>query len=233
MSLSEVIFTLPLVLLGLHLAAVPVFIALLWKRSVRAAIIWLILLGVESAAAVLLSMYTSGMFGSGSFLVCLSPFTIGISLVLLLLLLRRFRRAFEGDRARRRTYVIGGLIAVALQVLLMLGHFGVQSACYAQTRRRAGPVLTALASYHREHGAYPQTLDEMFPVYLERVPEPGCGWLQDDPRSQDGFALDRCDPDVTLLTVDSLDGERIQRYNLNTETWSAASFLDGTCSYLK
>ena len=233
MTLRDVLLSLPLLLLALHLATVPVFIALLWRRSVRAAVIWLILLAAETAGAIVLSVYASGMFGAGSFLVCLSPFTIAISLVLLLLLGRRLLRAFEDDRARRRTCWIGGTAIVVLQILLMTGHYGVQSACYAQTRRRAEPVLTALASYYGENGTYPQTLKEITPAYLEHLPEPGCRWLQAYPDHRDGFELARCDPDVTLLTVDSLDDERIRRYNLGTGKWSAASFLDGTCSYLR
>jgi hypothetical protein len=233
MPLRDVLFTLPLVFLVLHLAAAPVFIALLWKRSVRAAIIWLALLAATTLAAVPLSVYASGMFGAGSFLICLSPFTVAISLVLVLLFSYRFFRAYEDDRVRRRTYVVGGAIAVILQILLMVGHWGVQRACYAQAQQRADPILAALASYHQENGAYPQTLDELLPAYLDRVPEPGCGWLQAYPDHRDGFELARCDLDATLLTVDSLNGDSIRRYNLNTDRWSSASFLDGTCSYLK
>ena len=224
---------LPLASLVIHLAAIPVFVALLWKRGIKAAAFSLAFLLLESVAAAFLSVYAGGMFGLGSMLVCLSPFTVAISLLLLLILLGRFTRAFAQDRPRIRFYVIGGLLIVVLQAGVFAGHFGVRSACFAQTRRRARPVIAAVESYRQEHGSYPQKLDEVIPTYLPSLPSAACGWLQSSDYVDREFALKRCDPGVTLLILDSLDGDFIRRYNFSTGNWSSVSFLDGTCSFLK
>jgi hypothetical protein len=216
--------------MGLHVAAIPVFILLIWKRSIRAAAGWLVFLALESIAAVFLSVYASGMFGLGGIMACLALPTAIISLLLLLILLRRFFQAFEQDQPRRRFYLIGGLIIVVLQGGLFIGQFGVKSACFAQTRGRAAPIIAAVESYHQEHGSYPQELEE---IPLTSLPSPACGWSRTSSSSQAGFTLEQCEPGTTLLTVYAVGGDFIRRYNFSTENWSTVSFLDGTCSYLR
>ncbi len=233
MQLDEVLFTLPIPLFFIHLGAVPIFAVLLWKRSVRAAAMWLIFLVLESIGAAVVSVYAGGMFGLGSILACLTPFTIVVSLLLFLIFWRRFFRASEDNQQQRRFYLVSGLSIVALQVVVFAGHFGIQSACFAQTRRQATPIIDAVEAYRQANGDYPQELEEIVPSYLEALPSPSCAWLRIDSYTPAKFALERCEPDITLLTVDSLDGEFIRRYNFATGDWSFVSFLDGTCSYLR
>ena len=233
MQLDDLLFALPLPLMGLHVAAIPIFIFLIWKRSIRAAAAWLVFLVLENIAAVFLSVYASGMFGMGSFMGCLALPTAFVSLLILLILLRRFFQAFEQDQPRRRFYLIGGLIIVVLQVGLFIGQFGVKSACFAQTRRRAAPIIAAVESYHQEHGSYPQELEESPLSSLPGLPSPACGWSRTSSSSQAGFTLEQCEPDITLLTVYAVDGDFIRRYNFSTGNWSTVSFLDGTCSHLR
>ncbi len=233
MQLDDMLFTLPLPLMGLHLAAIPVFIFLMWKRSIRAAAGWLIFLVLESVAAAFLSVYASGMFGLGGIMACLALPTAIISLLILLIPLRRFFQAFEQDQPRRRFYLIGGLLIVVLQVGVFVGQFGVKSACFAQTRRRAAPIIAAVESYHQEHGSYPQELEKIPLTSLPGLPSPACGWSRTSDSSRAGFTLEQCEPDVTLLTVYAVDGDFIRRYNFSTGNWSTVSFLDGTCSYLR
>ena len=233
MQLDELLFTLPLPLMGLHVAAIPIFVFLIWKRSIRAAAGWLIFLVLESVAAVFLAVYASGMFGLGGIMACLALPTAIISLLVLLIPLRRFFQEFEQDQPRRRFYLIGGLIIVGLQVGLLIGQFGVKSACFAQTRRRAAPIIAAVESYHQEHGSYPQELEEIPRSSLPGLPSPACGWSRTSSSSQAGFTLEQCEPDITLLTVYAVGGDFIRRYNFSTENWSTVSFLDGTCSYLR
>jgi hypothetical protein len=154
-------------------------------------------------------------------------------LLLLLILLRRFFQAFEQDQTRRRFYLIGGLIIVVLQVGLFVGQFGVKSACFAQTRGRAAPIIAAAESYRQDHGSYPQELEEIPLASLPSLPSPGCGWSRTSSSSQAGFTLERCEPGTTLLTVYAVDGDFIRRYNFSTRNWSTVSFLDGTCSHLR
>jgi hypothetical protein len=233
MQLDELLFTLPLPLMGLHVAAVPIFILLIWKRSIRAAAAWLVFLVLESIVAVFLSVYASGMFGLGGIMACLALPTGLVSLLVLLILLRRFFQTFGQDQPRRRFYLIGGLIIVVLQVGLFIGQFGVKSACFAQTRRRAAPIIAAVESYRQEHGSYPQELKDIPRTSLPGLPSPACGWLRTSDSSQAGFRLGHCEPDTTLLTLYAIDGEFIRRYNFSTGNWSTVSFLDGTCSYLR
>ena len=233
MPLRDVILLLPLVFFVIHLAAIPVFVTLLWKVGIRAAALWMAFLILETVAAAPLSVYAGGMFGLGSMLVCLSPFTVAVSLLLLLILLRRFTRAFAEDRPRIRFYVLGGLLVVVLQIGVFAGHSGVRSVCSAQTRLRASPVIAAVESYRQEQGSYPKDLDDVIPAYLPALPSAACGWLVSSEYTDREFALKQCDPDVTLLVLDSLDGDSIQRYNFATDNWSSVSFLDGTCSFLR
>jgi hypothetical protein len=233
MQLDELLFTLPLPMMGLHVAAVPIFILLIWKRSIRAAAAWLVFLVLESIAAVFLSVYASGMFGLGGIMACLALPTGFVSLLVLLILLRRFFQTFGQDQPRRRFYLIGGLIIVVLQVGLFIGQSGVKSACFAQTRRQAAPIIAAVESYHQEHGSYPEELEEIPLTSLPGLPSPGCGWSRTSSSSQAGFKLAQCEPDITLLTVRAVDGDFIRRYNFSTGNWSTVSFLDGTCSYLR
>jgi hypothetical protein len=219
--------------MGLHVAAIPIFAFLIWKRSIRAAAAWLIFLVLESVAAVFLAVYASGMFGLGGIMACLALPTAITSLLVLLILLRRFFQAFEQDKPRRRFYLIGGLIIVVLQIGVFVGQSGVKSACFAQTRRRAAPLIAAVESFHQEHGGYPQVLEEISLSSTPGLPPPACGWARTSSSSQAGFALEQCEPDVTLLTVYAVDGDFIRRYNFSTENWSTVSFLDGTCSYLR
>ena len=220
-------------IIGLHLAAIPIYIVLLWKRPIRAAAIWLAFLFLESIAVTLWSVYTGGMFGPGTFVVCLSPFTVAISFLLLFIFFRRFNRAFEGERLRRMVYLIGGLIVVALQVIVFAGHYGVKSACFARTRRRAAPVIDAVEAYRRARGDYPHTLDDLVPSYLQSLPAPACEWLRGEANTPAAFALERCRSGETLLIVDSVDAQFIRRYDLGAGGWATISFLDGACSFLK
>ena len=154
-------------------------------------------------------------------------------MLLLFIFFRRFMRTFEGDRLRRKVYMIGGLTAVALQVVVFAGHYGVRSACFSQTRRRAVPVIDAVETYRRAHGGYLQTLDNLVPSYLQSLPSPACEWLRGETSIPAEFALERCRPDATLLIADSVDAQFIRRYDLGTGDWSTISFLDGACSFLK
>jgi hypothetical protein len=219
--------------MGLHVAAIPIFVFLIWKRSIRAAAAWLVFLVLESVGAVFLAVYASGMFGLGGIMACLALPTAIISLLVLLIPLRRFFQAFEQDQSRRRFYLVGGLIIVVLQGGLFIGQFGVKSACFAQTRRRAAPIITAVESYHQGHGSYPQELEEIPRSSLPGLPSPACGWSRTSRSSQAGFTLEQCEPDITLLTVYAVEGDFIRRYNFSTGNWSTVSFLDGTCSYLR
>ena len=233
MQSNDVLLMLPFPLMGLHLVAIPIFIVLLWKRSTRAAAGWLIFLVLESIAAAFLSVYASGMFGLGGIMSCLSLPTAIVSLCMLFLLLLRFFRTFEQDRPRRRFYLIGGLVIVALQFGVFIGQFGIKSACFTLTRERAAPIIAAAESYRQEHESDPQELEEIVPSYLPDLPSPACGWLRTDGQSQAGFTLERCEPDTTLLTVYAVDESFIRRYDFSTGNWSTVSFLDGTCSYLR
>jgi hypothetical protein len=233
MQLDELLFILPLPLMGLHLAAIPIFVFLIWKHSIRAAAGWLVFLVLESVAAVFLSVYASGMFGLGGIMACLALPTAIVSLLVLLILLRRFFQAFEQDQPRRRFYLIGGLIIVVLQAGVFVGQFGVKSACFAQTRRRAAPIIAAVESYRQEHGSYPHELEEIPTTSLPDLESPACGWSRTSSASRAGFTLEQCEPNITLLTVRAIDGDFIRRYNFSTENWSTVSFLDGTCSYLR
>ncbi len=67
MQLDEVLFTLPIPLFFIHLGAVPIFAVLLWKRSVRAAAMWLIFLVLERLGRLLCQSMPVGCLAWGRY----------------------------------------------------------------------------------------------------------------------------------------------------------------------
>ncbi len=237
MPLSDWAFRLAFLFAAFRFLALPLFILLLWKRSRRAAVAFLALVFVEGILAAFCTVYTfSGAFGPGMVLFC-SPFLAApISLLVLLLAYRPFSRAWAGDEAapRRRFYLVGGMFILLWQLTPILGHYGIRSACYARNRDIGADLIAGVENYYQEQGRYPESLDDLVPAYVPARPTPGCAWLSGSgPWDRQGFELTRCSSDVLLLTVESVDGASIERYNFATGNWSSISFLDGACSFLR
>ncbi|GEM_PF-1889794 len=237
MTSFNAFFRLAPVLALFRALALPLFILLLWKRSVRAAAAFLVLVFLEGVIAAFYTVYTfGGAFGLGIMLFC-SPFlSVPLSLLVLLLAYRPFSRAWTGGEAapRRRFYLFGGLFILVWQLAPVVGYYGIGSACYAQNRRIGADLIAAVETYRQEQGRYPDSLEAIVPAYAPAIPAPGCAWLSGaGPWDRQGFELARCSSDVLLLTVESVDGSFIERYNFATGNWSSISFLDGACSFLR
>ncbi|MDY7077854.1 MAG: hypothetical protein SXV54_13130 [Chloroflexota bacterium] len=221
-----------LILAGITLLSaiyVWVFVVLL-RRSVKLAMMFLALLFVETAGVALATVYTfGGAFGPGILLCIVSPAAAALALICLLLMRRAFFRQFPEDQVRRWFYVGGGLTIVIFQLAPIFGQFAVNGICFSMHQREAEPIIEAVEAYRQRHGSYPATLDELVPEYLEIVPVPPCSWLSS---FEDDWEMMECRSGAVLLTTQSVDGVRIERYSFKGEDWSAISFLDGACSFL-
>lgn len=69
---------------------------------------------------------------------------------------------------------LGGVaFAVLVPVLLNQAFYrGWDVSYHGLTEDRAARIERALEGYHADHGSYPQELEDLFPRYLRRIPEP-------------------------------------------------------------
>jgi hypothetical protein len=222
------------ILLAVTAISLPLYVFLLWKTT-RGAIVYLVFLIAFSIYMAFFSARNfGGAFGAGMAFACLSALLVPISLIVLLLLRRPFRRKYADDLIRRRLYVVGGVIIILVQIFPILGSYSIDKACYAATRGNASPLISAVQRYEQDIGQYPSEVQDLLPMYISQIPAPACLWLSGDTyREQTGFEITACRNGSVLLTTISLDGSSIERYNFATGNWSSISFLDGACSYLR
>jgi len=221
-------------LLALTAISLPLYIFILWK-SWKGAIVFL---GLVISLAIYMAFFSvhnfGGAFGAGMALSCLTAILVPISLIILILLRRPFRRKYGDDLIRRRLYVFGGLLIVLTQLFPIIGSYSIDAACFGITQRNAQPLISAIETYQQENGTFSSDIESLQPEYLAEIPVPGCFLLsaQDD-WYQVRFELYTCNDDIVLLTNESTDGTSIERYNFATGNWSSNSFLDGACRYLR
>jgi len=235
MMISDQVFSprIWFLLLGLLTLALPIYIFALWK-SLKAAFIYL---GVFLAFGLYLAFFSArnfgGAFGAGLALACLSATLVPISLIIWLLLRHAFQRKFADDQIRLRWYILGGILILIIQLFPLAGSYTIDAACFAATRRNAASLIAALENYQRQNGFYPAKISDLIPIYLWNVPAPACSWLSGvEYRTQIGFELQECPGEIMLLTIPSMNGSSIERYNFKMGNWSSVSFLDGYCNFL-
>jgi hypothetical protein len=230
------LFFFAIAVIGINLFALPIFIWLL-KRSVQASLLFLgamIIANVVTTVDVALTM--GGGFGTGTvvFLVsCLSAPLAVIPLSVYLFLRRKhFARAVGDDTLKRRLYVVGGILLIALPFTPAAGTNAMSGYCDGQIEQAGNPIVQAMNQYRQANGYYPSTMDTLVPAYLGRVPTaPSC--LGKDNKSVK-YEIQTCSESVTLLTAKpSFDDADDLRYNFATGNWSGISFLDGACNFLR
>jgi hypothetical protein len=215
------------------LACVPAFIILLKRHGVKWAAAVMVFLAVESVLAALWTVSTSPMgFGPGMFTLYLAPLMTALALALWLILVPSSFRAFGPDKARRRFYLIGGLLVVALQLSPVVGYFALWGECDAQNRRIAGQIIAAAETYRQDHGNYPQREEDLVPVYLATWPWPTCSWTRTATGKpvpyMSGFAFIGT-PSGAFgfgLTVPSTSFGQVQIYDHATRQWQYQKVLD-------
>jgi hypothetical protein len=188
-----------------------------------------------------LGVYTYGNTFLGAAALCgLVPVA---ALVLLGLIAARgpmFRRwNLEQDRLRKRLYVAGIFLIPLACSAPFSGTYTVPALCNAWTRHEAHPLTKALEAYQRDHSAYPETLDELVPDYIEEIPSARCfepyDWFDslDYPWNRPKkFSISKCGGDVTIITAPTLVYDWLLRYDVSHQQWSRISILDGDCSFL-
>ena len=214
----------------LSIASALVFVLLL-RRSVKWALFFLGFLVVLEAGITLWAVYTyGGAFGPGMLMCFAGPIAAAVSLIVLLLKIRKFLRQFPRDRARIVVYLLGGLCIAILQLAPAFGPTVIRSVCFVGHRVQGETIVEAMKAYRTDSGRYPTELGELVPRYLPSIPTPPCTRLS---YHEDEYGLRECRSGEMLLTTDSVDGMGIERYNFGTGNWSSISFLDGACSHLR
>jgi hypothetical protein len=59
-----------------------------------------------------------------------------------------------------------------IYAILVMSSFGFHSYDLSLARSRAETVIAAVDQYHKDKGEYPQTLQNLVPVYLAEIPKP-------------------------------------------------------------
>jgi hypothetical protein len=222
-----------LILLLISFAATPVFILLLRKYSLRVVIAFITALILVSILAPFYTVYTfGGAFGLGILLYCLAPLAGLVSLLIMLGLYPRFSPVFKEEPVQRRVYLVGGLLVAALQCSPFVGSYLINTSCNIMNQELSKEMIATLEAYKQAQGHYPENLEELIPTYLPSLPSPACSSLSGN-EPKPNFELEQCLPEDHLITIPSVDGSSIWRYNLATGNWSSISFLDGACSFLK
>jgi hypothetical protein len=226
-------FTIPFIFVCISAAAVPLFVFLLRKYSIKLALVGVVALIIEAILASFYTVYAfGGAFGPGFILYCISPLVTLFSLTVLVFP-RSFPPTFNQDWRRRTFYWVAGLLIVSLQLCPFVGSYFINFNCYVANQVKAEEMIAALEAYRQDQGQYPEELETLIPTYLPSLPTPACGSLSGDSRKPE-FDLEQCRfSGETLLTLKSVDSSSIQRYNFATGNWSSTSLFEGTCSFLR
>ncbi len=215
-------------------AAAPIFLFLVWK-SPKLALFFLGLLIPAGIFSAFFTVYTfGGAFGPGILLFCLGILSPPISLIVLLAGRRALLRKFPEDSRRRKLLVAGGLVLTFFCAAPLASSTLINPTCFRLTQRQGDQIVEAMEDYRQVEGDYPASLDALIPGYLPALPKPACEWFAYRPGGIGRhFELLQCSTGELLLTNASADGVTIERYNFVTGNWSAISFLDGACSFLR
>jgi hypothetical protein len=220
-----------LVLLVLSFAALPAYIYLLWKVSIRAALLCLALSAPTAALAALVTLLAfRTAAGAGLLLICAAFALAPLALAVFLAARRGFADTFALDSTRRRLYTLGGLVIILFQLAPAAGLYGLGGYCNDQARVLGGQVVAAAQSYQQARGDYPAAPADLVPAYLPAVPSWSClgRW-----GPSGVFRFERCPEGAVLLTTPSAEGASLLRYDFSTQRWSGVSVTDGVCSFLQ
>jgi hypothetical protein len=147
--LTDPLLIFTIALIGVNLAAFPVFAFTLSKKPNTAVgiLVFLILVGAFNAFYTVLTF--GGAFGPGVLLLFSSFLAIPLSVVLLIVGWPFFYWAVGKNYLRHGLYLGGGLVIVALQFAPLVGNFGVGGYCDEHTRQIGNQIVTALENYRQ------------------------------------------------------------------------------------
>ncbi len=219
------------ILIILNLLAVPIFLGILRKMGVEAAIAFTAGFGLIS---LFVGYYTfdtfGGAFGPGILLYFASCFIVPASGMILATSWSRFFGNRQGTALQKRVFLVGGIVIIIFQTAPIVGTSVIGRYCDKQIQQAGNQIVEAVLNYQQNNGTYPTELNALMPAYISTVPTYQC-FAGDTPPAQ--FQIQTCGDAITILKTESSSGSDIMRFNFNTGQWSSISFLDGECNYLR
>jgi hypothetical protein len=212
------------------------YLTRLREGRTRAALVF----GAAALAGGVLTVYQTlysfgGGFGYGVML-CFAAASLGAALAawLLVVTIRILRSALRQGTTGQRVLALAGIPLLILSVFApVLGPFGMGEICDRLNRDRAQTLIAGTQAYQSDNsGAFPADLAALLPGYVTDLPQPACfpGGSAWDYKN---YTLMHCPTGETLLTIYTIRGVTVQRYNFQTGQWSSISFLDGECNFLR
>jgi hypothetical protein len=220
---------LPILFILVNLSLLPIFLLLIKRTPVWASYIFLLAIIPES---VLVALYTlinfGGAFGSGILLFCASALIVPVICIAALIMgMRLFPQL---DRTRKAIYGLGGLVILLAQTSPILGNYGIGGYCDMKFREYGNEIVQAVQQYQKDHGAYPEEIDELVPGYLSSVPTYNClgGLGLHNKAFVANYKMEQCQGKPSLATH-SADGSRDIWYDFARGEWLSMSFFDSGC----
>ncbi len=143
-----------------------------------------------------LLLHAAGVFALAAFEQITWPGLFACLVVCILVCVAPLRAAYlalYGRRAELRVHLLSVLVWLAFVPVSWVMCCGVSR----EEERRMRSVVEAVERYHRQHRAYPATLDALVPVYLSELPDPRVFIATDG--SSCAFMYNAEDHDATLF----------------------------------
>lgn len=211
--------------------ATPLIYGYALRTNIRWGQAWLVMLIPLGIAAAFYLVFALGGLGFFGVLYCIIFAGIAVVALVAMLVERTvFLRQPDSTPQQHRWALTGIFLIPALLCSPIPWAYTIQGGCNALDRQIGDTVVMAIDAYWQDHGSYPEELNHLTPDYLSHIPTGRCSAVGDAPQA---FDIQQCHTGETILVINVMTDEWIQRYNLETGRWSRASFLDGACSFLR
>jgi hypothetical protein len=220
---------LPILFILVNLSLLPIFILLIKRMPLWASYIFLLAIIPESALVALYTLLNfGGAFGPGILLFCVSALTLPLIFIAAITIGMRLFPQLDGTR--KAVYGLGGILILLAQTSPIFGNYGIGGYCDAKAREYGNEIVAAIQQYQKDHGVYPEEIENLVPGYLPSVPTHNCTGvlgLQNEAFVAD-YEIKQCRGKPSLATQ-SADGSRDIWYDFERGEWLSMSFFDSGC----
>ena len=220
---------LPILFIVINLSLLPLFILLIKRAPLWASGVFLLALIPESVLVALYTLSTfGGAFGPGILLFCASALIVPVIFIAAIIMGMRLFPQLDGTR--RMVYGLGSILILLAQTSPILGNYGIGGYCDARVKDYGNEIVEVIQGYQKDHGAYPEEIEDLVPDYLPSVPIFNCmgaPGLQDEAFVAE-YEIKQCQGKPSLSTQ-SADGSRDIWYDFERGEWSSMSFFDSGC----